>query len=163
MRTYREIKLLKYLDHENVLSLLDCFTPVEEFDEFSDVYIVTQLMSFNLENVILAQKLSDDQVKYFTYQLLSGLTYCHSAGIIHRDLKPENIGINKDCHLRILDFGLARPTEPEMTGYVVTRWYRAPEIILHWTRYNQTVDVWSVGCIMAEMLTQEPLFPGRDT
>lgn len=70
--------------------------------------------------------------------------------------------MNEDCELRILDFGLARPTENEMTGYVATRWYRAPEIMLNWMHYNQTVDIWSVGCIMAELLTGKTLFPGTD-
>ena len=79
-----------------------------------------------------------------------------------QDLKPSNIAVNEDCELRILDFGLARPTENEMTGYVATRWYRAPEIMLNWMHYNLTVDIWSVGCIMAEMLTGKTLFPGTD-
>ncbi|RMX45912.1 hypothetical protein pdam_00011020 [Pocillopora damicornis] len=79
--------------------------------------------------------------------------YIHSAGVIHRDLKPSNIAVNEDCELKILDFGLARKVAEEMTGYVATRWYRAPEIMLNWMHYNQTVDIWSVGCIMAELLT----------
>lgn len=70
--------------------------------------------------------------------------------------------MNEDCELKILDFGLARPTETEMTGYVATRWYRAPEIMLNWMHYSQTVDIWSVGCIMAELLTGRTLFPGTD-
>ena len=77
-------------------------------------------------------------------------------------MKPSNIAVNEDCELRILDFGLARPTENEMTGYVATRWYRAPEIMLNWMHYHQTVDMWSVGCIMAEMLTGRTIFPGTD-
>uniref|UniRef100_A0A2K5U104 mitogen-activated protein kinase n=1 Tax=Macaca fascicularis TaxID=9541 RepID=A0A2K5U104_MACFA len=88
--------------------------------------------------------------------------YIHSAGIIHRDLKPSNVAVNEDCELRILDFGLARQADEEMTGYVATRWYRAPEIMLNWMHYNQTVDIWSVGCIMAELLQGKALFPGSD-
>ena len=76
--------------------------------------------------------------------------------------RPSNLAVNEDCELRILDFGLARPAEQEMTGYVATRWYRAPEIMLNWMHYNKTVDVWSVGCIMAELLTGRTLFPGTD-
>ncbi|KAG7259324.1 hypothetical protein CRUP_006593 [Coryphaenoides rupestris] len=78
------------------------------------------------------------------------------------DLKPGNLAINQDCELKILDFGLARQADSEMTGYVVTRWYRAPEVILSWMHYTQTVDIWSVGCIMAEMLQGKPLFKGSD-
>ncbi|XP_014809143.1 PREDICTED: mitogen-activated protein kinase 13 isoform X5 [Calidris pugnax] len=96
--------------------------------------------------------------------LLPGIPgfYIHSAGIIHRDLKPGNLAVNEDCQLKILDFGLARHADAEMTGYVVTRWYRAPEVILNWMHYNQTVDIWSIGCIMAEMLTGKTLFKGKD-
>ncbi|MGH0128901.1 UNVERIFIED_CONTAM: hypothetical protein FKN15_028648 [Acipenser sinensis] len=79
-----------------------------------------------------------------------------------KDLKPSNLAVNEDCELKILDFGLARHTDDEMTGYVATRWYRAPEIMLNWMHYNQTVDIWSVGCIMAELLTGRTLFPGTD-
>jgi p38 MAP kinase len=77
-------------------------------------------------------------------------------------LKPSNIAVNEDCELKILDFGLARATDDEMTGYVATRWYRAPEIMLNWMHYSQNVDIWSVGCIMAELLTGKTLFPGSD-
>ena len=119
-------------------------------------------MDLDLGNIIKIQKLTDDQVKFIIYQIMRGLKYIHSAGIIHRDLKPSNLAVNEDCDLKILDFGLARPTDAEMTGYVATRWYRAPEIMLNWMHYSQTVDIWSVGCIMAELLTGRPLFPGDD-
>ncbi|KAB7504048.1 Mitogen-activated protein kinase 14B, partial [Armadillidium nasatum] len=150
-RTYRE-----------VIGLLDVFTPATKYSEFQDVYLVTPLMGADLNNIVKTQKLTDDHVQFLVYQVLRGLKYIHSAGIIHRDLKPSNIAVNEDCELKILDFGLARPTESEMTGYVATRWYRAPEIMLNWMHYNQTVDIWSVGCIMAELLTGRTLFPGQD-
>ncbi|EDW81189.1 uncharacterized protein Dwil_GK11930 [Drosophila willistoni] len=158
-RTYRELRLLKHMDHENVIGLLDIFHPNPPN---STLYLVTHLMDADLNNIIRMQHLSDDHVQFLVYQILRGLKYIHSAGVIHRDLKPSNIAVNEDCELRILDFGLARPTENEMTGYVATRWYRAPEIMLNWMHYNQTVDIWSVGCIMAELITRRTLFPGTD-
>lgn len=161
-RTYRELTLLAHMHHENVIGLLDVFSPCKSFLEFNDLYLVTHLMGADLGGIIKTQKLSDDHIQFLIYQILRGLKYIHSAGIIHRDLKPGNIAVNEDCELKLLDFGLARHTEAEMTGYVATRWYRAPEIMLNWMRYNQTVDIWSVGCIMAEMLTSRTLFPGRD-
>ncbi|XP_058164979.1 mitogen-activated protein kinase 11 isoform X3 [Dasypus novemcinctus] len=161
-RTYRELRLLKHLKHENVIGLLDVFTPAASIDDFSEVYLVTTLMGADLNNIVKCQALSDEHVQFLVYQLLRGLKYIHSAGIIHRDLKPSNVAVNEDCELRILDFGLARQADEEMTGYVATRWYRAPEIMLNWMHYNQTVDIWSVGCIMAELLQGKALFPGND-
>jgi len=161
-RTYRELRMLKHMRHENIIGLLDVFTPATSLESFNDVYFVTHLMGADLNNIVKTQKLSDEHVQFLVYQILRGMKYVHSAGIIHRDLKPSNIAVNEDCELKILDFGLARPTENEMTGYVATRWYRAPEIMLNWMHYHQTVDMWSVGCIMAEMLTGKALFPGTD-
>ncbi|KAK3785605.1 hypothetical protein RRG08_012706 [Elysia crispata] len=161
-RTYRELRMLKHMHHENVIDLIDCFTPTVTLDDLNDVYLVTTLMGADLNNILKTQTLTDDHVQFLIYQILRGLKYIHSAGILHRDLKPSNIAVNEDCELKILDFGLARLTDEEMTGYVATRWYRAPEIMLNWMHYNQTVDIWSVGCIMAEMLMGRPLFPGSD-
>ncbi|XP_032502057.1 mitogen-activated protein kinase 11 isoform X5 [Phocoena sinus] len=186
-RTYRELRLLKHLKHENVswgrpgrgwgapagrraltapctqvIGLLDVFTPATSLEDFSEVYLVTTLMGADLNNIVKCQALSDEHVQFLVYQLLRGLKYIHSAGIIHRDLKPSNLAVNEDCELRILDFGLARQADEEMTGYVATRWYRAPEIMLNWMHYDQTVDIWSVGCIMAELLQGKALFPGND-
>ncbi|XP_017286421.1 mitogen-activated protein kinase 14A isoform X2 [Kryptolebias marmoratus] len=161
-RTYRELRLLQHMKHENVIGLLDVFTPAKSLKEFKDVYFVTHLMGADLNNIVKCQKLTDDHVQFLIYQILRGLKYIHSAEIIHRDLKPSNLAVNEDCELKILDFGLARHSDDEMTGYVATRWYRAPEIMLNWMHYNMTVDIWSVGCIMAELLTGRPLFPGTD-
>lgn len=91
-----------------------------------------------------------------------GLKYVHSAGVVHRDLKPSNILVNENCDLKICDFGLARLQDPQMTGYVSTRYYRAPEIMLTWQKYDVEVDIWSAGCIFAEMIEGKPLFPGKD-
>ncbi|KAG4386300.1 hypothetical protein AAZX31_11G021600 [Glycine max] len=103
-------------------------------------------------------------VQYFLYQLLRGLKYVHSANILHRDLKPSNLLLNANCDLKIADFGLARTTSETdfMTVYVVARWYRAPELLLNCSEYTSAIDVWSVGCIFGEIMTREPLFPGKD-
>uniref|UniRef100_A0A3P8ZXY8 mitogen-activated protein kinase n=1 Tax=Esox lucius TaxID=8010 RepID=A0A3P8ZXY8_ESOLU len=154
-RTYRELRLLKHMKHENVIGLLDVFSPATSLEEFNDVYLVTHLMGADLNNIVKCQKLTDDHVQFLIYQILRGLK-------VKRDLKPSNLAVNEDCELKILDFGLARHTDDEMTGYVATRWYRAPEIMLNWMHYNMTVDIWSVGCIMAELLTGRTLFPGTD-
>ncbi|XP_059103052.1 mitogen-activated protein kinase 11 isoform X2 [Peromyscus eremicus] len=135
-----------------VIGLLDVFTPATSIEDFSEVYLVTTLMGADLNNIVKCQALSDEHVQFLVYQLLRGL----------KDLKPSNVAVNEDCELRILDFGLARQADEEMTGYVATRWYRAPEIMLNWMHYNQTVDIWSVGCIMAELLQGKALFPGND-
>ncbi|MEQ2254832.1 Mitogen-activated protein kinase 11 [Ilyodon furcidens] len=161
-RSYRELRLLKHMKHENVIGLLDVFTPAGRLEDFNELYLVTNLMGADLNNIVKFQRLSDEHVQFLIYQLLRGLKYIHSAGLIHRDLKPSNVAVNEDCELRILDFGLARQTDDEMTGYVATRWYRAPEIMLNWMHYNQNVDIWSVGCIMGELLKGKVLFPGTD-
>ncbi|XP_064425322.1 mitogen-activated protein kinase 13-like [Latimeria chalumnae] len=159
-RAYRELKLLKHMKHENVIGVLDVFTSASSLEEFQDFYLVMPYMATDLQRIM--GRLTEDKIQFLVYQILKGLKYIHSAGIIHRDLKPSNLGINEDCELKILDFGLARQADPKMTGYVVTRWYRAPEVILNWMHYSQTVDIWSVGCIMAEMLNGRTLFKGND-
>ncbi|XP_076862818.1 mitogen-activated protein kinase 12b [Brachyhypopomus gauderio] len=161
-RAYRELRLLKHMKHENVIGLLDVFTAELSLDRFYDFYLVMPFMGTDLGKLMKMEKLSEDRVQFLVYQMLRGLKYIHSAGIIHRDLKPGNLAVNQNCELKILDFGLARQADSEMTGYVVTRWYRAPEVILNWMHYSQTVDIWSVGCIMAEMLLGRPLFKGND-
>ncbi|XP_001337833.2 mitogen-activated protein kinase 13 [Danio rerio] len=159
-RAYRELRLLKHMKHENVIGLLDVFTPATRLDEFQDFYLVMPYMYTDLSKV--KGLLTEDRIQFLVYQMLCGLKYIHGAGIIHRDLKPGNLAVNQDCELKILDFGLARHTDAEMTGYVVTRWYRAPEVILNWMHYTQTVDIWSVGCIMGEMFNGKTLFKGKD-
>ena len=103
-------------------------------------------------------------MQYFLYQILRGLKYIHSANVLHRDLKPSNLLLNANCDLKICDFGLARVTSETdfMTEYVVTRWYRAPELLLNSSDYTAAIDVWSVGCIFMELMDRKPLFPGRD-
>lgn len=105
-------------------------------------------------------------MQYFVYQILRGLKYLHSANVAHRDLKPANLVTNISCELKIIDFGLSRSVEvpfADLTDYVITRWYRPPELLLENTNYTTAVDIWSVGCIFAEMYTRKPIFPGRNT
>ncbi|KAJ5117475.1 Mitogen-activated protein kinase HOG1 [Penicillium atrosanguineum] len=125
-------------------------------------YLVTDLLSTDLARVIRAKPLEDQYIQYFFYQILRALKYVHSAGVVHRDLKPSNILIDENCDLKICDFGLARTLDLSMTGYVTTRFYRAPETMLTWQKYGVEVDMWSAGCILAEMIEGKPLFPGRD-
>ena len=164
-RIVREIKLLKFFNHENIVSLLDVILP-QSRTGYNDIYLVTDLMETDLHRVIFSrQELSDEHIQYFMYQILRGLLYLHSANVIHRDLKPSNLLLNKNCDLKICDLGLARGFDKEtdnLTEYVVTRWYRAPEVILSSSEYSKQIDVWSVGCIFAELLGRAPLFPGED-
>eukprot|EP00752_Nemacystus_decipiens_P003339 g3089.t2 len=132
-----------------------------------DVYIVTNLMESDMDRIIASgQPLTDQHFQYFIYQVLRGLKFIHSANVLHRDMKPSNLLVNANCDLAICDFGLARGVEleyeDELTEYVVTRWYRAPELLCDSTHYGKTVDVWSVGCIFAEMLSRRPFFQGHN-
>ncbi|KAK3009548.1 hypothetical protein RJ639_013778, partial [Escallonia herrerae] len=163
-RTLREIKLLCHMDHENIIKIKDIIRPPER-ERFDDVYIVNELMDTDLHQIIhSSQALTEDHCQYFLYQLLRGLKYIHSANVLHRDLKPSNLLLNANCDLKICDFGLARTTSEtdSMTEYVVTRWYRAPELLLNCSEYTAAIDIWSVGCILMEIMKREPLFPGKD-
>lgn len=163
-RTLREIKLLRHLKHENIIAVKDIMKPVSR-DKFNDVYVVYELMDTDLHQIIRSsQPLTNEHFQYFIYQILRGLKYVHTANVLHRDLKPSNLLLNASCDLKICDFGLARTSSERnfMTEYVVTRWYRAPELLLSCDHYTAAIDVWSVGCILAELLGRRPLFPGKD-
>lgn len=110
----------------------------------------------------ISKPLEIEFAQFFTYQILRGLKYIHSAGVLHRDLKPSNILIDDNCDLKICDFGLSREQDHQMTGYIATRHYRAPEVMLIWQRYTYAVDIWSVGCVLAEMLLGRVLLPGEN-
>lgn len=169
-RTLRELKILKHFKHDNIIAIKDILKPTVPYAEFKSVYVVLDLMESDLHQIIhSSQPLTLEHVRYFLYQLLRGLKYIHSANVIHRDLKPSNLLINENCELKIGDFGMARGlcTKPDeykyfMTEYVATRWYRAPELMLSLHEYTQAIDMWSVGCIFAEMLGRKQLFPGKN-
>jgi len=149
------------------VKLVDMVTPAS-VEEFEDVYLVMEYMQSDLHKIIYSDNaLSNGHIAFVVFQILCGLKYMHSANIIHRDLKPGNILVNSDCSAKICDFGLARGFEEEdedqcFTEYVVTRWYRAPEVVVSARRYDKSVDVWALGCIMAEMYLKRPIFQGED-
>lgn len=168
LRTLREVKFLKRFNHPNIIKILDIQKPTS-FESFKDVYLVQEYMDADLHTVIRTHQLSNNHMVYMLYQLLKGVKYLHSAGIIHRDLKPANLLVNEKCDLKICDFGLARfendvtkDKNTFLTEYVATRWYRAPEIMLSLAQYSKAIDIWSIGCILAEMVLREPIFPGKD-
>ncbi|PWA84400.1 Mitogen-activated protein (MAP) kinase, conserved site-containing protein [Artemisia annua] len=168
VRILREIHLLRVLRHPDIVEIQHILLPPSR-REFNDIYVVFELMESDLHQVIKANdNLTPEHCRFFLYQLLRGLKYIHSANVFHRDLKPRNILVNADCKLKICDFGLARvvfndtPTAICWTDYVATRWYRAPELCgSFFSKYTQAIDIWSIGCIFAEILTGKPLFPGK--
>jgi len=129
-------------------------------------------MESDLHAVIRANILEDIHKQFIVYQLLKAFKYMHSANVIHRDMKPSNLLLNSECLLKVADFGLARlmdaPKEDGtktqvLTDYVATRWYRAPEILLGSNNYTKAVDIWSIGCILGELIGAKPMFPGTST
>ena len=167
-RTLREVRLMQHFTHENVLNLRDIMLPPPgQIVEWKDIYLVLELMDTDLHYIIHSkQALMDDHIQYFIYQILRGLKAIHSAKVLHRDLKPNNLLVNQNCDLKICDFGLARGVdevaETGFTEYVVTRWYRAPELLVENQTYDSGIDIWSVGCILAECLGRKALLPGKD-
>jgi len=166
-RILREVKLLRHFDHDNIIRILDMFPP--KGIDFEDIYMVTDLMETDLHRVIYSkQPLTEEHHQYFVHQMLRGLVYLHSANVVHRDLKPSNLLVNKNCDLKICDFGLARVLSSDeedkhgRTDYVVTRWYRAPEVVLLASEYTKSIDVWAVGCILCELVQRKPIFAGKD-
>lgn len=170
-RILRELKFLRLLNcHENIVSVKDVLIPSHR-DKFNDVFVVMELMPTDLGRLLRSKtNLLEPHIRFFMFQLLRGVNFLHAAHVFHRDLNPNNILVNSDCQLRICDFGLARVAfqrnEDNLfwTDYVATRWYRAPELILaHSSKYSTAIDMWSIGCIFAEMLGRgQPLFPGQN-
>jgi len=141
-------------------------------DNDRDIYLVFEFMESDLHAVIRANILEDIHKRFIIYQLLKAFKYMHSANVIHRDMKPSNLLLNSECLLKVADFGLARlmdaPKEDGsktqvLTDYVATRWYRAPEILLGSNNYSKAVDMWSIGCILGELMGSKPMFPGSST
>uniref|UniRef100_M4BSS6 Mitogen-activated protein kinase n=1 Tax=Hyaloperonospora arabidopsidis (strain Emoy2) TaxID=559515 RepID=M4BSS6_HYAAE len=178
-RILRELCLLRQLSHPHLIQLYDIPRP-ERLSYLEDIYLVTDLMETDLHRVIHStQTLTDEHVAHFMRQILRALTYLHSADVLHRDLKPSNILVTSTCDIKICDLGLARYVDyskaisirgrsyddmlVELTEYVVTRWYRAPEILLDGCWYDKPSDLWSAGCILGELLGRKPLFPGSST
>ncbi|KAF4386841.1 hypothetical protein F8388_006796 [Cannabis sativa] len=168
IRILREIKLLRLLRHPDIVEIKRIMLPPSK-REFKDIYVVFELMESDLHQVIKANDdLTREHHQFFLYQMLRALKYMHTANVYHRDLKPKNILANANCKLKVCDFGLARvafsdtPTTIFWTDYVATRWYRAPELCGSFSsKYTPAIDMWSIGCIFAEVLTGKPLFPGK--
>ncbi|KAM3569793.1 hypothetical protein VYU27_008118 [Nannochloropsis oceanica] len=182
----REVRLLRQMDHPNITRIITVIPPLTP--AFDEVYIVSELMDIDMHNLMYLsrEKITPDHVQFFVYQVLCGIKYMHALNIIHRDLKPSNLLINANCDLKICDFGLARgihldspaqdkecdltaadaaaPEKPKdlLSEYVVTRWYRAPEILLNPRNYSKPVDIWAVGTIFGELLARKPMFPAHN-
>lgn len=173
-RTYREIVILLKFKHENVIGVREILCSNDDHivsskgSNLTEIYLVQEHMDTDLHKLLTQQVLSEQHILYFLYQMLRGLKYIHSANVLHRDLKPSNLLINASCDLKICDFGLARIADEDvdhggnLTEYVATRWYRAPDIMLNARNYSKSIDVWAVGCILAEMIMNAVLFPGNN-
>ena len=181
-RVYRELKILASIKHDNILKAQDILLPPENLHDFKEVYVVTDLLQSDLHKIIISsQPLTIDHVTIFIYQVLRGLKFLHGLGIIHRDIKPGNLLVNSNCLLKVCDFGLSReygalinkqtPDSPlndqvvdntegfcAMTQEVITQYYRPPELLMGATKYNLAIDIWSVGCILVELITRRILF-----
>ncbi|KAG4115267.1 hypothetical protein ERO13_D12G093300v2 [Gossypium hirsutum] len=159
----REIMILQRLNHPNIISLEGLATSRMQYS----LYLVFDFMQSDLSKIISrpGDRLTEPQIKCYMQQLLSGLEHCHERGILHRDIKGSNLLIDSNGGLKIADFGLANIFNPKpkrpLTSRVVTLWYRAPELLLGSTDYGAGVDLWSAGCLLAEMFAGRPIMPGR--
>ena len=148
------------LKHTNIVNLIEVLYKQKR------IYLVFEYVEFTVLEEIKRNPLGMEIVKTkkVIYQLLQSLSYCHFLSIIHRDIKPENLLLSSTGVLKLCDFGFARLLKPgqQLTEYVSTRWYRAPELLVGGKNYNFSVDIWSVGCLLGELLTGKPLFPGNN-
>eukprot|EP00158_Paraphelidium_tribonemae_P002723 Partr_v1_DN25619_c0_g1_i1_m4894 putative Cyclin-Dependent Kinase len=161
LTSMREIRLLQRVNHPNVLCLLDVVYAK------GYAYMVSDYLEYDLNGILAhpAHSYEPDHVKCLMRQLLSGLSYLHSRGILHRDIKGSNILVDREGHLRLADFGLARLYSHKLedcTNRVITMWYRPPELLLGATDYGSEVDMWGIGCLFIEMFIRKPLFAGND-
>jgi cyclin-dependent kinase len=155
----REISLLKELRHQNIVRLYDVVHTEKKLT------LVFEYLDQDLKKYldVCDGGLDLKIVKSFLFQLLTGVTYCHHHRVLHRDLKPQNLLINREGELKLADFGLARAFGIPVRSYtheVVTLWYRAPDVLLGSTKYSTPIDLWSIGCIFAEMVNGKPSFTG---
>ena len=161
-----EIKILKELNHENIIKLLEVIR-----EENNKVSLIFEYLDENLNDFInkyeeKKEKIPEQTIKNILHQILEGLNYLHSQGIIHRDLKPDNILLDlTNKKVKIADFGTAKKilndSNEILTDYICTRWYRAPECVLKSVKYNEKIDIWAFGCILCELYNLEPIFPGE--
>jgi len=170
-RTFRAVMFLQEMKgHEHIVTL----TNVLKADNDRDIYLVFEFMETDLHAAIRASILQDIHKQYIIWQSLKALKYMHSAELLHRDMKPSNLLLNSDCLMKVADFGLARSLKEtvrtaadedkaQLTDYVATRWYRAPEILLGNVKYDSAVDMWGLGCILGEIMIGKPIFPGSST
>ena len=158
----REITILRELNHPNIVKLIDVVL------HNSKLYLLFEFIECDLRKFLITYKynlLNENLIKNFLFKILDAVAFCHSKKIIHRDLKPQNILTEKDGEIvKVADFGLARafsiPIRP-YTKEVLTLWYRAPELLLGINEYSTPVDIWSIGCIFAELILRQPLFKGE--
>ncbi|KAE9043610.1 Cyclin-dependent kinase-like 5 [Phytophthora rubi] len=163
--TLREVKMLRFLKHGNIVALK------EAFRRKGRLYLVFEYVEKNLLEVLEDKPngVDSDLVRSYIFQLCCAIHYCHTNNVVHRDIKPENLLVNTsngEHSLRLCDFGFARSVPSngnvcDLTEYVATRWYRAPELLLGDTKYSRSVDIWAIGCIMGELIEGQPMFPGE--
>eukprot|EP00304_Pavlova_gyrans_P012039 CAMPEP_0206048578 /NCGR_PEP_ID=MMETSP1466-20131121/24469_1 /ASSEMBLY_ACC=CAM_ASM_001126 /TAXON_ID=44452 /ORGANISM="Pavlova gyrans, Strain CCMP608" /LENGTH=410 /DNA_ID=CAMNT_0053423641 /DNA_START=123 /DNA_END=1351 /DNA_ORIENTATION=- len=165
----REIRILKEIKHKNVIDLKEIVTHMSNDANHGkgSIYMVFDFMDYDLTGLMQkhSARFTTKQVKCYMQQLLSGMHYCHKRGVLHRDIKSANLLVNNRGELKIGDFGLARKYDPKkkqaLTPRVITLWYRPLELLLGETRYGPEVDMWSIGCVFAELLLREPLLNGN--
>eukprot|EP01113_Clastostelium_recurvatum_P018313 TRINITY_DN215_c0_g1_i1.p1 TRINITY_DN215_c0_g1~~TRINITY_DN215_c0_g1_i1.p1 ORF type:complete len:297 (+),score=80.47 TRINITY_DN215_c0_g1_i1:101-991(+) len=158
----REISLLKELKHPNIVRLYDVIHTEKKLT------LVFEYLDQDLKKYLdeCGGEIAKPTIRSFLYQLLRGVAFCHDHRVLHRDLKPQNLLINRRGELKLADFGLARAFGIPVRSYsheVVTLWYRAPDVLMGSRKYSTPIDIWSAGCIFAEMVTGRPLFPGSGT